>query len=86
MSKEYYIQNGWVGNAIAWWAERSEGYTTDIRKACRYTEKEAKRIVDSRKEDIAWPCDYIDNNEKAKKTIIDCQLADNSVCMRGKQK
>ena len=42
MEKEkfYYIQNGYVGNAILWWAENSHGYTTDFRKAGKYTEEE----------------------------------------------
>jgi hypothetical protein len=38
----YYIQNGYVGNAILWWGVDSKGYTTDITKAGKYTKEEAK--------------------------------------------
>lgn len=86
MSKEYYIQNGYVGNAVSWWGINSQGYTTDITKAGRYTEEEMKRIVNTRPEDVAWPCDYIDNCEKARKLIIDSQYLDNSQIIRGKRK
>ena len=41
----YYIQNGYVGNAILWWAENSRGYTTDFTKAGKYT-KEGDIIFD----------------------------------------
>lgn len=41
--KLYYIRNeGYVGNALVWWAENSKGYTTDIRKAGKYTFEEAE--------------------------------------------
>jgi hypothetical protein len=70
----YYIQNNYVGNAICWWREEGKGYTTNINEAGKYPELEAKRQASMRPgEDIAWPCDYIDSNEKAHKTIIDGQ-------------
>jgi len=68
----YYIQNGYVGNAILWWGVNSQGYTTDISKAGKYTKEEAKNII-QRPEDTAWLCSYIDNNIEARKTIIDGQ-------------
>ncbi len=75
-TKYYYIQNtGYIGNALKWWAKKSQGYTSDITQAEMYTEEEANRIIE-RPEDIAWPCEYIDNNLKARKTIIDCQYLD----------
>ena len=28
--KQFYIQNGWIGNAILWWGIDSKGYTTKL--------------------------------------------------------
>lgn len=73
----YYIQNGYVGNAILWWAESRQGYTSDIRKAEKFTKEETEKII-TRPQDIAWPCDYIDNLIDARKVIIDSQYMDPS--------
>jgi hypothetical protein len=43
--KMYYIQNGYVGNAILWWGIDSRGYTTDINKAGKYTKEETLEII-----------------------------------------
>lgn len=83
--KLYYIQNGYVGNAILWWAHESKGYTTDITKAGKFSKEEAKRII-QRPEDIAWECNYIDNNGIARKTIIDHQYLDRKHRLVGKRK
>jgi hypothetical protein len=89
MSKEnremYYIQNGYIGNAILWWGINSKGYTTDINKAGKYTIEEATKII-QRPQDIAWPCDYIDNNEAAKKLTVDIQYLDKSYKIIGNKK
>lgn len=77
-SNEYYIQNGYVGNAILWWALDSAGYTTNITEAQRYSFEEMKDIVRQREQDIGWPCDYIDDNLIAHKTIIDMQYLKSS--------
>lgn len=71
----YYIQNGYVGNAVAWWREGNCGYTTNITEAGRYTKEKANSII-RRHGDIAWLCKYIDENVKARKTIIDFQYLD----------
>lgn len=81
----YYIQNGYVGNAILWWANESKGYTTDIRKAGKYTKEEAKNII-KRPEDTAWLCRHIDNNEAAHKTIIDGQYLNSKYRLIGKKR
>jgi len=83
--KLYYIQNGYVGNAILWWAIDSKGYTTDIGKVGKYTKEEAKKII-QRPQDIAWECNYIDKNETARKTIIDAQYLSSKKCLYGKRK
>lgn len=74
MSKEkmYYIQNGWVGNAILWWAIDSKGYTTEIDKAGKFTKSETKEII-KRPQDKAWECSHVDKCLEARKTIIDGQ-------------
>lgn len=81
----YYIQNGYVGNAILWWGINSRGYTTDITKAGKYTKEEAEKII-QRPQDIAWLCEHIDNNEKAKKLTIDIQYLDTEFRLVGKTK
>lgn len=83
--KMYYIQNGYVGNAMCWWAENSRGYTTDINKAGRYTAEQAKNII-TRPQDIAWECDHIDNNLDARKTIIDSQYLNYDYRIVGNEK
>lgn len=79
----YYIQNqGYSGNAFFWWGLNSNGYTVDINKAQKFTKEKAEGII-KRSEDTAWPCEYIDANEAAHKTIIDCQLLDFSKSIKG---
>lgn len=76
MSQLYYVQNaGYSGNALFWWAENGAGYTTDIRKAGKFTAERAKNIT-KREEDTAWPVEYIDGLLKAQKLIIDSQYVD----------
>ena len=83
--KEYYIQNGWVGNAILWWAIDSKGYTTEINKAAKYSYEEAKKII-QRPEDRAWECTHIDKCLQAHKTIIDGQFLNYKKCLIGRKK
>jgi len=80
--EEYYIQNGYVGNAILWWGQNHSGYTTDINLAGRYTKEEAEGII-KRPEDRAWPCSYIDENTECKKLIVDVQYLSNDMMLPG---
>jgi len=78
----YYIQNGFVGNAMCWWALDSKGYTTDIKRAHKFSKEEAESILknnlnDKRRNERIWDCNYIDNSLKAHKTIIDLQYLEN---------
>lgn len=63
----YYIQNteaGFLGNAIIFWGLNSRGYTANLNKAHKFTEEEAKKIcLNNPEKNVAWPVDYIDNNE-----------------------
>ncbi len=81
----YYIQNGYVGNAILWWGIDSKGYTTDITKAGKYTKEQAKEII-QRPQDVAWLCKHVDNNEAAKKLIIDVQYLKRRYRLVGKRR
>jgi hypothetical protein len=81
----YYIQNGYVGNSILWWAIDSRGYVTDINKAGKYTKESAMRIIE-RPQDIAWPCSYIDGAIEAQKLTIDAQALNHSYKIVGKTK
>ena len=75
----YYIQNGYVGNAIQWWDKDDKGYTSDITQAGIYTEEEALALISNKgRSEKAWPCEYIDCNEKALKTTVDSQYLDHS--------
>jgi len=88
MSEEkdlYYIQNGYVGNAILWWAIDGKGYTTEISKAGKFTKDEAKKII-QRPQDVAWLCKHVDRNDKAKKTIVDSQYLNRRYRMIGLRK
>jgi hypothetical protein len=80
--KLYYIQNGWVGNAILWWAIDSKGYTTDLRNAGKYTHEQAQGII-KRPQDIAWECDYVDNCLDAHKLVVDGNYLDSKKCLEG---
>jgi len=52
----YYIQDTrqYVGNCVLWWRPGGKGYTTEIKKAGLYTEKEARDIEGNRGTDVAW--------------------------------
>jgi hypothetical protein len=58
----YYLQDtrGYVGNCPLWWGPNGNGYTTDLRKAHRYTLAEAFAQHRSRDSDIPWLCQEID--------------------------
>ncbi len=59
----FYVQNGYVGNSVLWWGQRSNGYTTDISRAELYTKKEIlERFVSGREEDIIWEAGHVLSN------------------------
>ena len=59
---QFYLQDSrtFVGNDVLWWAKDGKGYTTDLRKAEKFTKDEALRTHQMRHSDIPWPCAYID--------------------------
>lgn len=74
----YYVRNeGYLGNALIWWAKGRNGYTCDINNAHKFTREEAEQVC-KREQDTAYECDYIDNLMMAKKLIIDSQYVDES--------
>lgn len=81
---EYYIQNkdaGYLGNSIFFWAKNSQGYTAKLEKAQKYSFEEAKKICSSRACDVAWPVEYIDNNEGTAR-VTDAQHLDTSMIVK----
>ena len=85
--KLYYIQSGFSGNAILWWAENANGYTTDINEAGKFTEKFAKQVINNKdRQDIAWECSYIDSNNIIHRTVINQQTMDEYYCLRDKKR
>ena len=83
--KQYYIQNGYVGNAILWWGIDGKGYTTEINKAGRFDYEAAKNII-QRPQDTAWECNHVDKCLSAHKTIIDGQYLNSKKCLKGRKK
>ena len=78
MEELYYVRNeGYLGNALIWWAKNRKGYTCDINNAHKFTKEEAEKVC-QRQEDSAYECEYIDNLLIAQKLIIDCQYVDPS--------
>ena len=62
-SEMFYIQNGYVGNSINWWAIDSKGYTTDILKAHLFTRQQVlEQFVSGREEDVIWAASHIREN------------------------
>jgi hypothetical protein len=65
-NKMYYIRTeGYSGNSLLWWRPNSQGYTTDLNKAGRYTKEEAESICKSSKSEVAYECDKVDNHPEA---------------------
>lgn len=66
MSQLFYMQDSrtYVGNDVLWWALNGNGYTTDLRMAQTYTQEAAQRMHNTRRTDIPWPKDYIDQKTR----------------------
>lgn len=74
-AKLFLIQNGYIGNAIAWWAKGGNGYTANVDNAETFTKEAARRIVRSDTRLHAWPHEYIMGSQcaKARYTVVDMQ-------------
>ena len=81
----FYIQYGYLGNAILWWGKNSSGYTVNIKNAGKYTKDKAIAIINNRpNKDLAWLCSYIDNNVKAQVLTVENNNLDNSFKLTNK--
>jgi hypothetical protein len=70
----FYIQNGYVGNAVCWWGLNSAGYVTNIDKAQTYSKAEVlERFVNGREEDRIWEASHV---RQAIKRVVDSQFLD----------
>jgi len=85
--EEYYIQHGYIGNAICWWSPDHKGYTAHFENAGRYPKPEAMKIVNNRPEqDEAWLCSHVDDCKEAHVLVIDGQHLDTKFRIYGKKK
>ena len=81
----YYIQNGYVGNAILWWGKDHSGYTAHFYKAGRYTKDEAIKIINNRpKHECAWLCSHVDSNTEAHVLVVEVGNLDRTYRLTGK--
>lgn len=86
-TEEYYIQSGYVGNAILWWRKDSKGYTANFNEAGRYSKEEAMGIINNRpEEDCAWLCSHVDNNLDSHILTIENNNLDFNFRLKGKRK
>lgn len=70
----FYIQNGFVGNCVLFWAKDGCGYTTNIDKAQTYTKQEVlTRFARGRAEDLIWAAEEVENNIVR---VVDSQYLD----------
>lgn len=73
----YYLQNGYVGNAVLWWGQNKCGYTTDLSKAGKYTKEECKQVTRlAGRTERAWPVEYVDKHPQAVVVTVDAQYLD----------
>ena len=73
----YYLQAGYVGNAILWWGQNHCGYTTDLAKAGKYTKAQCKQVTRlAGRTERAWPVEYVDKHLQAKIVVVDSQYLD----------
>jgi len=63
IEKLYYIQDtgNYTGNSVMWWCPEGNGYTSDLDAAWKVPASKAKVMHRSRKTDVPWPCNEIDN-------------------------
>ncbi|MGR3809566.1 hypothetical protein [Jiulongibacter sp. NS-SX5] len=53
--EEYFIRTeGYSGNSLIWWRPNSQGYTSDLKKAGKYSKEEAESICRGRGTELAY--------------------------------
>jgi hypothetical protein len=63
-----------IGNYRTFWREGNKGFTTDIFQAARFTEEEAKSIVQgAHGKNVAFLCSEVEGSSTAKKYCADMQ-------------
>ena len=63
----YYVQDArtYTGNSVVWWAQDSNGYTSNIDLAHKFTKAEiVKDFSKGRDTDIIWPASHVEKNIK----------------------
>lgn len=76
----FYVQNGYVGNSVLWWAKGCSGYTTDIDKAERFSKKDIEEMFlkSKRDEDRVWVAEHVEGHIKKH---VDGQYLSNEFCL-----
>ena len=83
----YYIQHGYVGNAILWWNNGSKGYTAHFKHAEKFTKKAAMKIINDKPDkDDAWLCSHVDDTKDAHVLTIEIGNLDIDFRITGKSK
>lgn len=85
--EEYYIQSGYIGNAMCWWGKDHRGYTAHFENAGRYSKKDAMKIInDSSNHECAWLCSHVDNCKEAQVITIEGQSLNTDFRITAKKK
>ena len=83
----YYIQTGYVGNAILWWADNSNGYTAHFLKAGKYTKEETMKILNNGpNQDCGWLCSHVDNHVEAHVMTVESGFLNRDYQIKGEKK
>lgn len=74
----FYVQDtrSYVGNCPTWFRDRGCGYTTRLDEAARFTLDQAASMHRSRKTNLPWPCEVVD--ERQRPTVDIQHLGDTS--------
>ncbi len=74
----FYIQRGYVGNAVSWWGLNNRGYVCDLDRAQAYTKAEVSaHFIDAKAEDTIWAASHV--LTKISK-MVDSQYLDRKFC------
>lgn len=59
IEEKYYVQNGFIGNCMCFWAKNDKGYTCHLDNAETYTKEQALSRCRQENNEKAWPVSAI---------------------------